>query len=171
MAKEQVFGGNASEFDDLVYSYLRGWPNCAYGILTFYNAVANGGKMVELVSEGAYGNVIQEQMAQPQHIKELQVGLEHSVSQGLMRKAGRDYVKVSACGRTFNLTNNYRRMELCGYFPSDNPLYTIMVILEKEGLPASAGGMCGPIFAGTVDLLVDLYKLEPMYSQHFETKQ
>lgn len=171
MAKEHVFGGNASEFDDLVYSYLGGWPNCAFGILTFYNAVANGGKMVELVSEGAYGNVIQEQMAQPQHIKELQVGLEHSVSQGLMRKAGRDYVKVSACGRTFNLTDNYRRMELCGYFPSEDPLYTIMVILEKDGLPASAGGMCGPIFAGTVDLLVDLYKLEPMYSQHFETKQ
>lgn len=171
MAKEYVFGGNASEFDDLVYSYLGGWPNCAFGILTFYNAVANGGKMVELVSEGAYGNVIQEQMAQPQHIKELQVGLEHSVSQGLMRKAGRDYVKVSACGRTFNLTDNYRRMELCGYFPSEDPLYTIMVILEKDGLPASAGGMCGPIFARTVDLLVDLYKLEPMYSQHFETKQ
>lgn len=168
MAKEQVFGGNTSEFEDLIYSYLGGWPNCAYGILAFYNAVANGGKMVELVSEGAYGNVIQEQIAQPQYVKELQVGLEHSVSQGLMRKAGRDYVKVSACGRTFNLTDNYRRMELCGYFPSENPLYTIMVILEKEGLPASAGGMCGPIFAHTVDLLVDLYKLEPMCSSAFE---
>lgn len=168
MAKEQVFGGNASEFDDLIYSYLGGWPNCAYGILAFYNAVANGGKMVELVSEGAYGNVIQEQIAQPQYIKELQVGLEHSVSHGLMRKAGRDYVKVSACGRTFNLTDNYRRMELCGYFPSENPLYTIMVILEKEGLPASAGGMCGPIFAHTVDLLVELYRLEPMCSSAFE---
>ena len=168
MAKEQVFGGNTSEFDDLIYSYLGGWPNCAYGILAFYNAVANGGKMVELVSEGVYGNVIQEQIAQPQYIKELQVGLEHSVSQGLMRKAGRDYVKVSACGRTFNLTNNYRRMELCGYFPSDNPLYTIMVILEKEGLPASAGGMCGPIFAHTVDLLVELYRLEPMCSSAFK---
>ena len=168
MAKEQVFGGNASEFDDLIYSYLGGWPNCAYGILAFYNAVANGGKMVDLVSEGAYGNVIQEQIAQPQYIKELQVGLEHSVSDGLMRKAGRDYVKVSACGRTFNLTDNYRRMELCGYFPSGNPLYTIMVILEKEGLPASAGGMCGPIFAHTVDLLVELYRLEPMCSSAFE---
>ena len=168
MAKEQVFGGNTSEFDDQIYSYLGGWPNCAFGILTFYNAVANGGKMVELVSEGTCGNVIQEQIAQPQYIKELQVGLEHSVSQGLMRKAGRDYVKVSACGRTFNLTDNYRRMELCGYFPSENPLYTIMVVLEKEGLPASAGGMCGPIFARTVDLLVELYRLEPMCSSAFE---
>ena len=168
MAKEQAFGGNTSEFDDLIYSYLGGWPNCAYGILAFYNAVANDGKMVELVSEGAYGNVVQEQIAQPEHIKTLQKGLENCVSQGLMRKAGRDYVKVAACGRTFNLTDSYRRMELCGYFPSDNPLYTIMVILEKEGLPASAGGLCGPIFAHTVDLLVELYRLEPMCSSAFE---
>lgn len=168
MAKEQVFGGNTSEFDDLIYSYHGGWPNCAYGILAFYNAVANGGKMVELVSEGEYGNVIQEQIAQSEHIKTLQKGLEYCVSQGLMRKAGRDYVKVAACGRTFNLTDSYRRMELCGYFPSENPLYTIMVILEKEGLPASAGGLCGPIFAHTVDLLVELYRLEPMFSSAFE---
>ena len=168
MAKEQVFGGNTSEFDDLIYSYHGGWPNCAYGILAFYNAVANGGKMVELVSEGEYGNVVQEQIAQSEHIKTLQKGLEYCVSQGLMRKAGRDYVKVAACGRTFNLTDSYRRMELCGYFPSENPLYTIMVILEKEGLPASAGGLCGPIFAHTVDLLVELYRLEPMFSSAFE---
>ena len=168
MAKEQVFGGNTSEFDDLIYSYHGGWPNCAYGILAFYNAVANGGKMVELVSEGEYGNVVQEQIAQSEHIKTLQKGLEYCVSQGLMRKAGRDYVKVAACGRTFNITDSYRRMELCGYFPSENPLYTIMVILEKEGLPASAGGLCGPIFAHTVDLLVELYRLEPMFSSAFE---
>ena len=168
MAKEQVFGGNTSEFDDLIYSYHGGWPNCAYGILAFYNAVANGGKMVELVSEGEFGNVVQEQIAQSEHIKTLQKGLEYCVSQGLMRKAGRDYVKVAACGRTFNITDSYRRMELCGYFPSENPLYTIMVILEKEGLPASAGGLCGPIFAHTVDLLVELYRLEPMFSSAFE---
>ena len=173
MAKERVFGGNTSAFDDLIYSYHGGWPNCAYGILAFYNAVANGGKMVELVSEGECGNVIQEQIAQLEHIKTLQKGLENCVSQGLMRKAGRDYVKVAACGRTFNLTDSYRRMELCGYFPSENPLYTIMVVLEKEGLPASAGagGMCGPIFARTVDWIVDLYRLEPMFSSAFEEEE
>ena len=59
-------------------------------------------------------------------------------------------------------------MELYGYFPSDDPLYTIMVILEKEGLPASAGGMCGPIFAQTVDLLVETYQLQPMLARQYE---
>ena len=59
-------------------------------------------------------------------------------------------------------------MELYGYFPSDDPLYTIMVILEKEGLPASAGGMCGPIFAQTVDILVEKYQLQPMLARQYE---
>lgn len=125
------------------------------GILTFYNAVANDGKMVELVSEGQDGIVLQEQIAEPQYIKQLQKGLEQCVSQGLMRKAGRNYVNVSACGRTFITEGNHWRMELFGYFPSNNPIYTIMVVLEKDGLPASAGGMCGPIFAHVVDWLID----------------
>ena len=52
--------------------------------------------------------------------------------------------------------------------PSDDPLYTIMVVLEKEGLPASAGGMCGPIFAQTMDLLVETYQLQPMLTRQYE---
>lgn len=36
-----------------------------------------------------------------------------------------------------------------------------MVVLEKEGIPTSSGGMCGPIMANTIDLLVDTYNLQP----------
>ena len=168
MAKERVCGRNTAEFEATTNRYLAGNPNHAMGILTFYNAVANNGKMIKLVSEGENGVIIQEQIAQPQYIEELQTGLEHCVSQGLMRKAGRAYVKVSACGRTFIVKGNHRRMELYGYFPSNAPLYTIMVILEKDGLPASAGGMCGPIFAQTVDILVEKYQLQPMLARQYE---
>ena len=168
MAKERVYGSKSAEYDNKINSFLAGKPNEAVGILTFYNAVANNGRMVELISEGKDSHILQEQIAEPQYIKKLQMGLEHCVSQGLMRKAGHFYTKVSACGRTFITDGNHRRMELYGYFPSDEPLYTIMVILEKEGLPASAGGMCGPIFAQTVDLLVDTYKLEPMLTRQYE---
>jgi cell division protein FtsI (penicillin-binding protein 3) len=168
MAKERVYGGNTAVFEAEINKYLAGNPNNAMGLLAFYNAVANNGKMVKLVSEGDYGTTILEQIAQPQYIEELQTGLEHCVSQGLMRKAGRAYVKVSACGRTFIVKGNHRRMELYGYFPSDDPQYTIMVILEKDGLPASAGGMCGPIFAQTVDLLVEKYQLQPMLARQYE---
>lgn len=155
MAKESTFGDNLYDFEAKMNSYLAGKPNTAMGLLTFYNGVANGGRMMELVSEGEGGIVLQEQMAQPQHIKTLQTGLERCVTHGVMRKAGRESVKVAACGRTFDLPGGMKRMELCGYFHSENPHYTIMVIQEKKGLPASAGGMCGPIFARIVDLLLE----------------
>lgn len=168
MAKERVFGSNTSEFDDHINYYLAGKPNSAMGILTFYNAIANGGKMVKLVSEGEDGIVVREQIAEPKYIRMLQTGLEQCVSQGLMHRAGRGYVKVSACGRSFVTQGDHQRMELCGYFPSDAPLYTIMVILEKEGQPASTGVMCGSIFAEIVDLLVHEYKIEPFLSRQYE---
>ena len=87
MAKERVYGGDTSEFEERVNSYLAWNPNCPMGILTFYNAIANDGKMVKLVSEGEDGVVLQEQIAEPQYVGQLQKGLEQCVSQGLMRKA------------------------------------------------------------------------------------
>ena len=143
-------------------------PNSAMGMLTFYNAVANGGKMVQLVTGGNDVIVLNDQIADPRHIETLQKGLQRAVSRGLFKRAGREYTTVAACGRTFLTKGNNRRMELCGYFPADNPLYTIMVILEKEGLPASAGGMCGPIMANTIDVLVDSYGLQPMLVREYE---
>ena len=59
-------------------------------------------------------------------------------------------------------------MELCGYFPADNPMYTIMVILEKHGVPASAGSMCGSIMANIIDVLVDSYDLRSMLVREYE---
>ena len=35
-------------------------------------------------------------------------------------------------------------LQFCGYYPSDNPQYSIIVSLNKKGLPAS-GGMAGEI--------------------------
>lgn len=160
MGKDYVYRGNEVVYETLVRAYLADNPNKAMGILTFYNAIANNGCMVKIVSEGEDGIVLQEQIAEPEHIKALQVGLEHAVSEGLYRKASNDKVKVSACGRVFITKGNHRRMELCGYFPSEDPQYTIMVVLEKEGLPASAGSMCGPILSNTIDLLVNLYGVQ-----------
>lgn len=41
-------------------------------------------------------------------------------------------------------------------------------MLEKEGLPASAGGMCGPIFSSIVDVLMDLYGLQSALAQGYD---
>ena len=155
MAKEQVFGNCTEEFDEEMNVYLHGMKDSPFGLLTFYNAIANNGRMVLPVYEGDDVVVLNEQIAPIEHVKTLQNGLRKCVSEGLMRKCGRDYIDVSACGRTFIKEGNTRRMELCGYFPADNPQYTIMVILEKEGLPASAGGMCGSIMTKIIDYLAD----------------
>ena len=164
-AKEVAFGDNSPQFESKITTYLADMPNSAMGMLTFYNAVANSGRMVQLVTEGDDVIVLDDQIAAPEHIATLQQGLQQAVSRGLFRKAGREYTDVAACGRTFWADKKTRRMELCGYFPADNPMYTIMVILEKNGIPASAGGMCGPIMASTIDILVDSYDLHSVVAR------
>lgn len=167
-AKEVAFRNDQSSYNQKISSYLGTAPNQALGILAFYNAVANGGRMVQVVTEGDDVIVLDDQIAAPEHIAILQQGLQRAVSQGRFRKVGRDYTDVAACGRTFWADKKTRRMELCGYFPADDPMYTIMVVLEKNGLPASAGGMCGPIMASTIDALVDSYDLQPMLVREYE---
>ena len=159
-AKEMVFGSRIAQLDNKISEYLANMPNTPMGMLTFYNAVANGGRMVKLQTEEDEVIVLNEQVAEPVHIATLQRGLERAVSSGVFRKAGRSYTSVAACGRTFQTKGKNRRMELCGYFPTEHPLYTIMVILEKVGLPASANSMCGPIMANTIDVLVESYNLQ-----------
>ena len=166
--KEETFGNNTTTFDNTISFYLAGMPDNPMGILTFYNAVANDGKMVKLRNEGNSPIVLNEQIAEPEHVKALQKGLRHAVEFGLYKRSGRNYTSVSACGRTFLIDVNKRRMELCGFFPSDKPLYTIMVILEKEELPASAGGMCSLIMSRTIDSIVELYNLKPILNRYSE---
>ena len=153
-ALEYAYDGDMSEFKEKINLYHNGQPNSLMGILTFYNAVANGGRMVKLVTEGDEVEIIHEQIASQEHIAALQKGLRSGVTDGIFKKAGSELTNIAASGRTYNISDMKRRMEMCGYFPSDNPEYTIMVVLEKDGLPASAGGMCGPIMAEIADALL-----------------
>lgn len=153
-AIEYAFGGNKEEYERTINGYLNNQSDKLLGMLTFYNAVANDGKMVELVTEGNDVTVINEQIAATEHIDALQRGLRLGVKDGLFKKAASEYTDVAACGRTFMIDQKTWRLELCGYFPAENPEYTIMVVMEKEGLPASAGGMCGSIMHEIVDTLM-----------------
>ena len=168
-AGDVVFGNDQTAYNQIISSYLGTTPNHALGILTFYNAVANGGRMVKLMTEGDDVIVLNDQIAAPENIATLQQGLLRAVSQGLFRRTGRDYTDVAACGRTFQTDKKTRRMELCGYFPADNPIYTIMVVLEKNGLPAGAGSMCGAIMGSTIDILVDSYDLRSVVERSRST--
>lgn len=154
-AKERAYGENTAQLDSMVTAYLAGMPDNVMGMLTFYDAVANGGRMVRLTKECRSVVVLNEQIAEANHIETLKNGLHHAVSYGLFKRAGRCYTTVAACGRTLQIKDKGRRAELCGFFPVDKPEYTIMVILERDNGPVSSSVMCAPIMASTIDLLAD----------------
>lgn len=134
--------------------------------LTFYNAIANGGKMVkprfvkaelkngEVVREFPV-EVIKERICSPSTLKDIQEILEWVVSKGLGKKAGCKQFKVSgktgtaqvAQGGSYHSGSMKYLVSFCGYFPSDAPRYSCIVAIQKSGLPASGGGQCGPVFS------------------------
>ena len=133
--------------------------------VTFYNAIANNGKMMrprfvkgfmregQMIAE-TQPEVIKEQIAKPSTIKTMQTVLRHVVSQGLGKKAGSHSFQVSGKTGTAQVAKagGYKTgtteywLSFCGYFPSDNPQYTCLVCIKKMGLPASGGLMSGGIF-------------------------
>lgn len=133
--------------------------------VTFYNAIANDGRMMrprfvkKIVKDGETvmefpPEVIKEHIAKPQTIKTMQTILEHVVSQGLGKKAGSRAFKVAGKTGTAQIAEGggYKTgtmkywLSFAGFFPADKPLYSCIVCLKKSGLPASGGGMSGVVF-------------------------
>lgn len=132
--------------------------------LTFYNAIANNGKMMkprfvkQVVKDGEVikdfpPEVVKghEQIAKPKTIQTIQTILEHVVSQGLGKKAGSKSFKVAGKTGTAQIwsasgkTSAYL-LSFAGFFPADKPKYSCIVCIQKDGLPASGGGMSGVVF-------------------------
>ena len=160
-------------YDDNWYATTLPWMSIGYetqiapiNTVTFYNAIANNGKMMrprfvkkvlkngEVVREFP-PEVIKERIAKPKAIKTMQTILEHVVSQGLGRKAGSPLFKVAGKTGTAQVSQGkagYKSgtvqywLSFAGYFPADNPRYSCIVCLKKSGLPASGGGMSGVVF-------------------------
>ena len=124
-------------------------------MLTFYNAIANNGKMVKPTLKTGEIEIINPQIASKDNIKKMQVILDHVVSQGLGRKAGSPIIRVAGKTGTSqvgeydfgeeNYVDEYQ-LAFCGYFPADKPKYSMIVSINKLGLPASGGGMAGVVF-------------------------
>lgn len=134
--------------------------------LTFYNAIANGGKMMRprfvkaVVKNGEtlieYPPVVMRQsICTSKTLGEMQTILEHVVSQGLGRKAGSASFKVAGKTGTAQISKGaagyksgmtHYLLSFAGYFPADRPRYSCIVCIQKGGLPASGGGMSGVVF-------------------------
>lgn len=132
-------------------------------MLTFYNAIANNGRMVKPMLKTGEIEIINPQIASKANIKKMQVVLEHVVSQGLGRKAGTPILKVAGKTGTSQVgeydfgketyVDEYQ-LAFCGYFPADEPKYSIIVSMNKLGLPASGGGMAGVVFHNIVEWMI-----------------
>ena len=133
--------------------------------VTFYNAIANNGKMMRPRLVKAImkdGEVIKEfppvvmrsSICKSKTLGEIQTILEHVVSQGLGKRAGSPSFKVAgktgtaqvAKGGGYKMGTVHYLLSFAGYFPADAPRYSCIVCIQKSGLPASGGGMSGKVF-------------------------
>jgi len=132
-------------------------------MLTFYNAIANGGKMVKPTLKTGEIEIINPQIASKANIDSMQVVLEHVVSQGLGARAGTPIMGVAGKTGTSQVREyefgedsyvNEYQLSFCGYFPADEPMYSMIVSMNKLGLPASGGGMAGPVFRAILEQMI-----------------
>lgn len=133
--------------------------------VTFYNAIANNGKMMRprlvkaVMKDGEVVKefppvVMRSSICKSKTLGEIQTILEHVVSQGLGKRAGSPSFKVAgktgtaqvAKGGGYKMGTVRYLLSFAGYFPADAPRYSCIVCIQKSGLPASGGGMSGKVF-------------------------
>ena len=187
---EKAFGDNPQIFFDLLGNISYGKPDSINGIaslqpykiteknitwncigyeqlispiqvLTFYNAIANNGKMIQPQLYKDSVVVINPQIASRASIDSLKKALVFNITDGLGQPAKSDKVVVAGMQGTSSLSTNedstkdMYAIEFCGYFPTDNPKYSIIVSINKTGLPASGGLMAGDVFKKIVDNIIE----------------
>ena len=176
---EKAFGDNPQTFFDLLANMSYGKPDSINGIaslqpykiteknitwncigyeqlispiqvLTFYNAIANNGKMIQPQLYKDSVVVINPQIASRASIDSLKKTLVFNVTDGLGQPAKSDMITVAGQQGTIVVStdngNTVYSVEFCGYFPANNPKYSIIVSINKTGLPASGGLMAGDVF-------------------------
>ena len=167
---EKAFGDNPQTFFDLLANMSYGKPDSINGIaslqpykiteknitwncigyeqlispiqvLTFYNAIANNGKMIQPQLYKDSVVVINPQIASRASIDSLKKALVFNVTDGLGQPAKSDMITVAGQQGTIVVStdngNTVYSVEFCGYFPANNPKYRIIVSINKTGLPAS----------------------------------
>jgi cell division protein FtsI (penicillin-binding protein 3) len=161
------------------------WMGFGYSIgvtplqtLTLYNAVANNGvmmkpylvnaikeegKVIRAISPKAYGWRI----ASPKTIEALHIALEGVCKEGTAKKifANSEYKVAGKTGTSnvvdgeFKYSDNVFQSSFVGYFPADNPQYTIAVIIinKPNAVNHFGASVAGPVFKEISDRLYSTY--------------
>ncbi|MGQ9846863.1 MAG: penicillin-binding protein [Bacteroidales bacterium] len=143
-------------------------------ILTLYNAVANNGKMVkpilvkELRRKGEVVKkfepiVINPAICSEKTLKDLKTMLERVVEKGTAKNLNKSPYKIAGKTGTAQIArgkHGYKdenaqktyRASFVGYFPADNPKYSIIVVVSSPSNSVYYGNLvAGPIFKEIAD--------------------
>ena len=132
-------------------------------MLTFYNAIANSGKMVQPQLYKDSTTVINPQIVSQANIDSLKQALKYVVTDGLGQPTKSDKIQIAGETGTVQLENGNYIVEFCGYFPANAPQYSIIVSIHKDGLPASGGLMAGDVFKQITEYIF-------IYNKYFNSK-
>ncbi len=163
----------------------EGWsslslPSISYGyeismtpmqMLTFYNAVANDGKMMKpylvegiaehgKIIETFEPKVVKESICSPNTIAQLKKCLEGVVEQGTGRSLKSEHYHAAGKTGTTKLAvpgygyGKYYTASFAGYFPAEDPQYSMIVVVNKPtGGRYYGGSVAGPVFNAVADML------------------
>lgn len=132
--------------------------------LTFFNAIANGGKMVaphfvkRIVNQGTTVQEFRTQVLNPticsySTLNKLKRMMEGVVAEGTGKGAYSPYIKIAGKTGTAQVSlgkSGYgmggHQVSFCGYFPADKPQYTGIVVIRRPRIGyASGGAMAGAV--------------------------
>lgn len=134
--------------------------------LAFYNGLANGGKMVaprlvtKVVKDGEIVKsfpvtVVREHMCKPETAEILTGMLKRVVAEGTGKQAASTHFEVAGKTGTAQLSQGaggYKSgtkthmVSFCGFFPADDPVYSMIVSIRTSGGAAGGGTMAAPVF-------------------------
>lgn len=172
------------------YSTTLPWLSIGYEqlitplqMLTFYNGVANNGKLVApmFVKEIRFlgqsvkefqPRVLVEQMAKPSTIAKARGLLEAVVTEGTGKRLQNPYYTIAGKTGTAQIADGSRGYKtgkvrylasFCGYFPADEPKYSMIVIISNPTKSAYYGGaVAAPVFRDIADKVfasrIDIHK-------------
>ncbi|MDB5281966.1 MAG: Peptidoglycan glycosyltransferase [Bacteroidota bacterium] len=134
--------------------------------LMFYNAIANGGKMVKpyvvdkvkeynTTVDSTRTTVLNEHICNEHTIKQLQDILQGVVENGTAQNLKTDYLHVAGKTGTaviaqgshgYNNGKKIYQASFCGYFPAEDPQYSMIVVINSP----STNGYYGNVVAGAI---------------------
>lgn len=138
-------------------------------VLNFYNAIANGGRMMKpYLMEAVLENdieiqrtnptILKDSICSPNTLMQLNSLLRKVVEEGTAKSIHTDLYAIS--GKTGTTVTNYHlanvdkkefQASFCGFFPSDNPEYSCIVVIYNPEIGFYGAQSAAPVFKKIAD--------------------